>query len=680
MKIIWYSTAPFVGVGYGVLSRALVHRMIADGHQVKIATKHHLGGRIVVEGIEIFDGNEIGLINTIGETEGYDYIISVMDTWVLANRESFRNWVAINLLDTEFMHQDMIKALRKSLYQGGVSKHGVRELERTGFKPFYTPLGVDTKLFKPDPILRRDFREKRGWDENTFVIGLVGINYITDRKNIIGTLRAFQGFHKRHPNSVLFLHTDIMGSGTQGHPLGWVINSCGFEKEGAGPVQFVDQKRYHLWDISQEELARAYNAFDVFCLPSQGEGFGLPWLEAQACGCPIISVDTTSGGELNFSGWLIPALEDYYQFSTLLAWYVKAPPSAIDGMLEKAYKEWESGKIKRRQKKARKGALEYDWDVVYAKYWRPMLQALERRDVMVDHTPNYGTGFYESFQGRILMVDCQSVCKTPEICNIPYPLLPGEWEGPRAILSRSYPIIPDKKGNLLAYTACPLHKWMSPRFATECEGAWKQLYAFPSVRKAVAELWDENYFEEHGPWIPIGQIEHHFDESYKEAMQVHYWTVFPITDEILSLIPKEGKVLDVGTGNGNRVRELREKGFNALGTEINEVWIDGDVTVYGDAENLPFEDNSFDVVMCIDTLEHLEHPRKAVSELLRVSRDRVIIQITSTEDSTYYEDPTHKVPWGLEQWKRELNELADIVKTTQGCGFVLEKRVGVSSG
>lgn len=677
MKLIWYSTAPFVGVGYGVLTRALVKRMIADGHFIKIATKHHIGGQMIVEGVEVFDGNELGLINVIGETENYDYIISCMDTWVLANREPFKNWVAVNLIDTEFMYQDMIKALRKSMYQSGVTKHGVRELERTGFKPFYTPLGVDTKLFKPDHNLRKVQREKRGWSDETFVIGLVGINYVTDRKNIVGTIRAFQGFHKRHPDSVLFLHTDVMGSATQGHPLGWVMNSCGFEdstggREGA--IQYIDQKRYHLWDIAQEELALEYNAFDIFCLPSQGEGFGLPWLEAQACGCPIINVDTTSGKELNFGGWLIPALEDYFVFSTLLTWYVKAPPSAIDERLEEAYQEWKSGAIKKRQKKARRGALKYEWDVVYAKYWRPMLQALERRDVTIDDVPNYGTGFYESFQGRILMIDCKKVCGKPEICDIEYPLLPGEWGGPRAILSRSYPIIPNKEGNLLACIACPLHKWMSPRFVSECEKAWEQLCAYPLIRKAIAELWSKGHFDKYEPYIPVDQIEHHFDESYREAMQVHYWTTFELTDEVLALIPKGGKVLDVGTGDGKRVRTLREKGFDALGTEINKVWIDDDVVVYGDAEDLPFEDNSFDVVMAIDTLEHLEHPHKAISELLRVTHGKALLQITPTEDRTYYEDPTHKVPWSLEQWKRELAEYANIMKTFQGCGFVLEKK------
>jgi hypothetical protein len=45
--------------------------------------------------------------------------------------------------------------------------------------------------------------------------------------------------------------------------------------------------------------------------------------------------------------------------------------------LEIMYKIWKAGKLKKYQQKAREGMLEYDWDNVYKKYWRPFLKVLE---------------------------------------------------------------------------------------------------------------------------------------------------------------------------------------------------------------------------------------------------------------------------------------------------------------
>jgi glycosyltransferase involved in cell wall biosynthesis len=40
--------------------------------------------------------------------------------------------------------------------------------------------------------------------------------------------------------------------------------------------------------LTDEQLVAAYNSFDVFLLPSEWEGFGLPILEAQRCGVPVV--------------------------------------------------------------------------------------------------------------------------------------------------------------------------------------------------------------------------------------------------------------------------------------------------------------------------------------------------------------------------------------------------------
>lgn len=47
----------------------------------------------------------------------------------------------------------------------------------------------------------------------------------------------------------------------------------------------------------------------------------------------------------------------------------------------------------------------------------------------------------------------------------------------------------------------------------------------------------------------------------------------------------------------------------------------------GDAEDLPFADNEFDIVTLITSLEFLDQPAKGISEAIRVSRDRVFLGV-----------------------------------------------------
>mmetsp|Transcript_18579 Transcript_18579/g.44420 ORF Transcript_18579/g.44420 Transcript_18579/m.44420 type:complete len:323 (+) Transcript_18579:194-1162(+) len=118
---------------------------------------------------------------------------------------------------------------------------------------------------------------------------------------------------------------------------------------------------------------------------------------------------------------------------------------------------------------------------------------------------------------------------------------------------------------------------------------------------------------------------------------------------------KAHTILDAGTGNGALVRLLREHGKNAYGIELSRAVLEKecpDMLQKGYVEpgiltNLPYEDNSFDMVFSADVLEHI-HPEEAdqvIAELVRVSRRHIFMSISlkgHTKRTSENNDEAHR--------------------------------------
>ena len=95
----------------------------------------------------------------------------------------------------------------------------------------------------------------------------------------------------------------------------------------------------------------------------------------------------------------------------------------------------------------------------------------------------------------------------------------------------------------------------------------------------------------------------------------------------------EETVLDIGCGAGQTLRRLVERGVLPTGLDASiymldaaERELDHRVELYhGHAEELPFEDNTFNHAIFMTSLEFVEDPRRAIAEACRVAKDRVFI-------------------------------------------------------
>ncbi len=98
---------------------------------------------------------------------------------------------------------------------------------------------------------------------------------------------------------------------------------------------------------------------------------------------------------------------------------------------------------------------------------------------------------------------------------------------------------------------------------------------------------------------------------------------------------KDDSVLDIGCGTGSSTLSLIEMGLDVTGIEPSPYMLDiakmnmgTRVDLHrGFAEDLPFDDNSFNHACFFTTLEFVENPIKAIEEACRVAKDRIFIGV-----------------------------------------------------
>ena len=221
-----------------------------------------------------------------------------------------------------------------------VSEHSRRDMVR-----FYhlaperihvVPEGVDTRVFRPLDDAKRLIEWRRGvFGEDVPFILYVGKP--TKRRNLPNLLRAFGRLKTvgRIPHKLLLVGTSLPGTA-----FGAFIDEIGLSHE-------VVTMPY----ASHDEIALAYNASTLLIYPSDYEGFGMPVLEAMACGTPVIALDNTAFPE--FAGGVAMLLRD------------AGVDTLANGMLELI------GDPLRRREMSAAGpprAAAYDWRIIARQY------------------------------------------------------------------------------------------------------------------------------------------------------------------------------------------------------------------------------------------------------------------------------------------------------------------------
>jgi glycosyltransferase involved in cell wall biosynthesis len=238
---------------------------------------------------------------------------------------------------------------------------GEKQLAEHKIKAVLLPHGVDTIDFKP--LADRDVLREKYKMSGKFVVGFVGRNQ--RRKMIDRLLQTFHNFAKDKEDVVLMAHTD-----EETPKDGWSIPYNLWQFEGLDKKVRLTKRKLDIrarQDIGPTDMNELYNLMDVFLYTTGGEGFGLPGIECQAAGVPLLMADNSTATDLCREDNRIKTLKDVYGRDMIdrggNGVYFKYPDDVHGAIiLEKHYKLWKENRAQIEREDARRFALTYDWE------------------------------------------------------------------------------------------------------------------------------------------------------------------------------------------------------------------------------------------------------------------------------------------------------------------------------
>lgn len=143
------------------------------------------------------------------------------------------------------------------------------------------------------------------------------------------------------------------------------------------------------------------------------------------------------------------------------------------------------------------------------------------------------------------------------------------------------------------------------------------------------------------------------------------WLPRRLQYRFVASLPRDGRVLDVGAGSGKYGRLFGD--YTPTDVEKRN-----EHSIIADANTaLPFQDETYDLVMMIEVLEHLHTPRTAISESFRVLKRGGVFAATVPFVWKLHEEPNdfHRyTKYALEKYLREAG--FESIEIKPECGYV----------
>jgi glycosyltransferase involved in cell wall biosynthesis len=297
-----------------------------------------------------------------------DALITLYDVWVYNDMKFDGDIFAWTPLDHVTLPPQVLRfLLRDNVTPLSMSPHGKRQLDKAGIDNVYIPHGIDTKVMKPTKdVFGVPTREYLDVPEDAFLVGIFAANKangLVHRKAFAENLFAFAKFREENPDAYLYIHAEPSNA-FGGFQLINLIKAVGLD-DTCVRILNTDVNRT---GYPAEAVAAFMSACDVILSTSYGEGFGVPQVEAQACGTRVITSSWAASPDLAGEDSFLVAGQPFWDEPQQSFYNIPHIPSIIEALRE-AYKMPRGTSLV-----SVDFAKQFDVDLVWNWYWLPFLR------------------------------------------------------------------------------------------------------------------------------------------------------------------------------------------------------------------------------------------------------------------------------------------------------------------